>query len=301
MDGEFRVFFQELINAFTFMPTGSIDPKMDTFFHEHIPNLGESHQESICIALRASNHTMTARQRINPTEDIQTFLVLTARQNNRLVVFSLLRPYPSQLRMKTKTGLVLKHNSLVIGAVQNDLEFFLSRLGMLAPLSWLPVHIYRLVVSMKIPTHEGESGHDALVLLPDDTALDTQQRRLHPTGLWPIQNPSVTFQALSLNLFCNFDLIGMAFLDAPYPPPSPYLHYWHDEPISQRSTGTNQTSPLPLWFSIPIESTTTQQSEYLPRHLELTPPSPTASLVLLAGLLFLMHAYITSRIMITSI
>ena len=126
MNGEFLVRFKKIINTFTLMPTGPINPKMNPFFWKHMPDVRQRRQESICVAFRASNHTMTAMKRIDPTKNIQTLLVLTAGQHKRLVVFPFLRPHPTQFRVKTETGLVLKYDDLVACPFQNGLEFFLT-------------------------------------------------------------------------------------------------------------------------------------------------------------------------------
>src|SRR4030042_7132975 len=139
-------------NPFPLVPTGLIHPeinhhllitKKDTFKHRKKP---------VGIAFFLTHHPMSARKGIDPSKDIQPFVMLALCQDQRL--FSFLHPNPSQLGMKTKPRFVRKKEGSFSLTSLGRQEFFLRSSETPPPLALWLEHNGKSAAAKKTLIHE---------------------------------------------------------------------------------------------------------------------------------------------------
>ncbi len=159
------------------MPAGLIHPKIN---HHSITKKDrlEHRQESIGIAFCLTHHPMSARNGIDPSKDIQPFMMLALRQNQRLLSF--LHPNPPQLRMKTKPCFIRKKEDSFPLTSLGRQEFFLRSSETPPPLPLWLEHNGKSVVSKKTLIDESSAGLDALSIELHEPVPGTLRPPPHP-------------------------------------------------------------------------------------------------------------------------
>ena len=80
---EGRIFSKKRLHSCTFMPSGIVYPKVDGLSFEAIANLPQHLNKSIGIAADPLHDSMCSLDKINPSKDIQSLLMLTPGINKR--------------------------------------------------------------------------------------------------------------------------------------------------------------------------------------------------------------------------
>src|SRR5574341_573610 len=229
-------------------------------------------EKTFGVATSTTNHSMTPKDRINPTEDIQALLVLASGMHHRLVGSTALTPHAPQPGMKTETRFIFKDYDLIMDTVSNQLKFFLTSFGSFLPLSARPARTHKGVALAHIPTHAVTSGHDVHESSPDGSASDTPPPQCRPTGPVRFQRPLATSGERVPRRVCRKRSIVRADQGALDLHPWPFLLDWHGEPILLRSIGTVQTILRLGLSAIPIKSKVVRQCECRPTHQGQFPP-----------------------------
>ncbi len=130
MDMAKGVFKKKRFHPGPLMPAGIVHPEIDDLPLEATEDPLQHLQEAVGIPLHPLHDPVPTLQRIDPSEDVQPKLMLTASIDERPTSF--LGPHPTQLRMQRKARFVLKedHPSLVS---QRQEEFFYPPPGMVLP------------------------------------------------------------------------------------------------------------------------------------------------------------------------
>lgn len=137
MDSNMPVCFTKNLDLFSFMPSWAIYPQIDDFVFESMCNVLKEGKKAFRIARIALRHTMQTIYRINPTNNIQTLLMLAGRINDGLL-FPFFRPHSSKLWMQGKTRLISKKNHSILNPFLDHVKFFLMKCGTLSLLSSMP-------------------------------------------------------------------------------------------------------------------------------------------------------------------
>jgi hypothetical protein len=107
------------------MPTSRIHIKCNCVLPPRSYYMSQYFEKTISITMSRTNHSMTPINRIYPAKYVESFLMLAASPNHRLVFCTTLVPHTTQLWMKAKSSLILKDQNLFSRPVMNGLEFFL--------------------------------------------------------------------------------------------------------------------------------------------------------------------------------
>ena len=191
-------------NPFPLMPTGLIHPEINHHSLITKKDILEHRKKSVGIAFFLTHHPMSAPDGIDPSKDIQPFVMLALRQDQRL--FSFLHPNPSQLGMKTKPRFIRKkENSFSLTSFYRQ-EFFLRSSETPPPLpSWLE-HNGKSVAAKKTLIDESIAELDAPSIEPRESAQDTLPPPPHPTGfasnpvLWKLKKIGVKPSKFNLQI-----------------------------------------------------------------------------------------------------
>jgi len=124
IDNQLAVLRDEFIHPCAFVPTSMIHPKVNHHSIEAIENISEQGQESIGISFFLLQHPMSASDRVNPTENIEAFMMLTFGQHKGLG--TLFSPDSPQLRMQTKPCLIREKKNHFPFASSYLQEFFFT-------------------------------------------------------------------------------------------------------------------------------------------------------------------------------
>jgi hypothetical protein len=98
------VFGKEIGHSWAFVPAGMINPEFDTDRFVPIQDGPKHAEEANRIAPFLFDHPMLSTQRVDPTENVETLVMLALGQNNGLG--SPFAPDSAQLWMETKPCLV---------------------------------------------------------------------------------------------------------------------------------------------------------------------------------------------------
>ena len=110
-------------NPFSLMPAGLIHPKLNQHSLITKKDILEHGNKTVGIPFFLTYHPMSASDGIHPSKDIEPFVMLALRQDQRL--FSFFHPDPPQLGMKAKPCFVgKKENSFPLTSIDRQ-EFFL--------------------------------------------------------------------------------------------------------------------------------------------------------------------------------
>ena len=133
----------KMSNSFSFMPSRIVNPQFNSYLSHMLKKVLKKQKKSDSIAFFRSHHPMFPTDRINPTEYIQSFMMLASRHYRRLCSF--FAPYTAKLRMDRKTRFISEQYHFSRYAGPYELKFFLScghvRQHLLGRLS---ISIYRL-------------------------------------------------------------------------------------------------------------------------------------------------------------
>src|SRR4030043_882290 len=139
-------------NPFPLMPTGLIHPKINHHSLITKKDILEHGKKSVGIPFFLTHHPMNAPDRIDPSKDIQPFMMLALRQDQRLLSF--LHPNPSQLGMKTKPRFIRKKEDSFSFTSLGRQEFFLRSSDTPPPLPLWLEHNGKNVCSKKTPIQQ---------------------------------------------------------------------------------------------------------------------------------------------------
>ena len=167
-------------NPFPLMPTGLIHPEINHHLLITKKDTLKHRKKSVSIAFFLTHHPMSARKGIDPSKDIQPFVMLALCQDQRLLSF--LHPNPSQFGMKTKPCFVRKKEESFSLTSLGRQEFFLRSFETPPPLpSWLE-HNGKSVAAKKTLIDESIAELDAPSIEPHESAPDTRPLQPHPIG-----------------------------------------------------------------------------------------------------------------------
>jgi hypothetical protein len=292
IDNQLAVLRDEFLHPSAFVPTSMIHPKVNHHSIESIENISEQGQESIGISFFLLQHAMSASDRVNPTENIEAFMMLTFGQHKGLG--TLFSPDPPQLRMQTKPCLIREKKNHFPFASSYLQEFFLPSCETPQPLAlWLERN-GKLVAAMKTPAAESTAGLAALLIVPHGLSQDILPQQFHPSGFASGQ----ILWGLSLRLSLNpSEFVGQGGRDdqaASSPLTPKALAHLLCESISPHSSGLNQTA----WQFVMI-STLAKVEAWRQYVVQSTPlvfslPSPKGFHVLLICWLLLMLSWYSS-------
>lgn len=178
---------QEGSNLFAFMPFGAIDIQPDLISLKLTIKLPETIEESIPVTLGTSQHSHLAQQGCNPTEDIQSFLMLTGGEHPQSAAN--LAPSSAKTRVQCKTCLIFKDDGLL--SCQRS-EFFLKCDEISSHLRPAPADTCTLIVSSGSPVDASTTGPDVPSGVFQIDFSSGPPRSDHPTGLGSDQIPQAT-------------------------------------------------------------------------------------------------------------
>lgn len=118
------MFFTKISDSIPLMPPRSIYLKINQFIFKSSDYMREKLYKTIRISFFMFDYPMPAGHRINPTGNIDSFLMLAARINNRLLL-PFFKPNSSKFGMQTKSCHIGKKNNPVLNSFLNHQEFFL--------------------------------------------------------------------------------------------------------------------------------------------------------------------------------
>jgi len=229
-------------NLFAFMPPGTIDIQPDFITLKPTIELLETIEESIPVALRTSQHSHLAQHGRNPTENIQSFLVLAGGEHPQSSAN--LAPSSANTRMQSKTRLIFKDDGFLI--CQRS-EFFLNCDEISSHLRSAPADTCTLIFSSGSPVDASTTGPDGPLALFQIAFSSGLPRSDHPNGLGSDQIP----QAISPDVLP----IGAELVRS-------------NEPVAQVSSPVSATLDL---FHSPCASTSSS-SDASTRALQLSIP-----------------------------
>lgn len=229
-------------NLFPFVPISSIYIQPDFISFKLAIQLAETSEEALSISLGTSQHSHPSQQRSNPTENIQSFVMLAGGGNPQpLADFT---PPSAQTGMQRKTGLIFKNNCFLSS---QSPEFFLTWNEIFGRLRCAPEDTNIQLASSGILTDASMTEPDVFsdgfqIDFPDEPL-----RLVHPTGFDSDQIPPATF--LNVPPTCD-ELVESIELDAPASLQAsgiPYLVHSLCASTDLSSDGSNQA----LRISIP--------------------------------------------------
>ncbi len=175
---------QEGSNLFPFMPTGAVDIQPDLIPLKPTIKLPETIEESIPVPLRTSQHSHLAQQGCNPTENIQSFLMLTGGEHPQSATN--LAPSSAKTRVQRKTSLIFKDDGLLI--CQRS-EFFLKCDEISSHLRSVPADTCTLIFSSGSPVDASTTEPDGPSGVFQIDFSSGQPTSDHPSGLGSDQIP----------------------------------------------------------------------------------------------------------------
>ena len=231
-------------NPFSFMPAGLIHPEIN----QHPPvtkkNSLDHCEKSISIAFFLTYHPMSARKGIDPSKNIQPFVMLTLRQDHRLISF--LHPDPPQFGMKTKPGFIRKKEDSFSLTSLGRQEFFLLSSEIPPPLPWWLEHSGKSVAAKKILTGASIAELGAPSIEPRDSVQDIRRRPLRPNGYAsnPMSGGSFLTPSPKLSVSLGQHGTGAPAVSLALPPRLPFHLSFGS--ISPRSSELDQKGGQPV-------------------------------------------------------
>ena len=120
---EAAVFRKKICNSRAFVPTGLINPELDTDLFVSIQYFPEHAQKAISVPFFLLHHPMLSTHWVDPTEDVETLAMLALGQNKWLS--SLFAPNSAKLRMETKPRLIREQDHALALTPLDCQEFFM--------------------------------------------------------------------------------------------------------------------------------------------------------------------------------
>jgi hypothetical protein len=114
---------KKLNHSIPFVPFSLINPEINHSLSITTKDLFKGIQESIGIPAFLTDHSMPSIDRIHPTKNIKTLMMLALGQDQRL--FTLLYPDPTKLGMEAKSRLIKKEHHTFTFTSGNLEDFFL--------------------------------------------------------------------------------------------------------------------------------------------------------------------------------
>jgi hypothetical protein len=176
-----RMTFQKETHSFALMPGSSVHVKLDIITGKLLPDMLQDCQETICITLDSSDESLLARQRGNPTKQIEPRAVLAGSRDAKALPF--LGPATPQARMKAKTGFVLKYDNFFR---LQSLQFFLTPVETRGHLSFEPERRHSWPVSGGNPNDASSSVPGGLLASHQNVPSGRLPGSVHP--MQPVAN-----------------------------------------------------------------------------------------------------------------
>ena len=281
----------ETVDSTAPVPSCPIDPEVDSVAFPRSHDVGKYREKSIRVSVRCAGHAMASMHRIDPSENIQPLLVLTARGNHRLLRCTTLPPHSTQLRMKAKSCLILEEDDLLAWSGTKGLKFFLTQSERFSPPSMTPERIDRRAASRYIPVHAITPEPDAHECSRHGNVSDIPPQQDRPSERVGYRSPWGTLGVPSPDRACTSRSSVKGDQGALGLRPSLYLLRWHVGSTLRRSTATAPTAPRPGSSAIPRGSATARRYEYRPRLPEQSLPTSRAFPASLVCSLFEVRAY----------
>jgi plasmid maintenance system antidote protein VapI len=269
------LFEQKGIDGLPFVPPRIIYPEVNDLSFEAGQDLLKEFEETTGITFNGFHQTMKAVQRINPSKEIQSLLVLTAGVHVGLDAS--LDPDPSQFWMHAEARFILKKKHSLPSTLDHQVEFFLASCENFVSLLPTLERTDRSVVLKNTPTCESSAAHDAHGWLSDGVALDILRPLPHPTSLWispPVSESWTGFCPIPLAPSRQYEQVVRI---EGGPRSMPTLSGWHFLSNSLPQDGLNRRVPQPEWTSTQIASANTLQYESLSMPQESSQLFPTTT------------------------
>lgn len=194
-------------NLFPFVPFSDIYIQPDLISLNLAIQLAETSEEALSIPLGTSQHPHLSQQRSNPTENIQSFVMLAGSGNPQpLADFT---PPSAQTGMQRQTGLIFKNNCFLSS---QSPEFIITWNEIFGRFRCAPEDTNTQLASSGILTDASMTEPDVFSNGFQIDFSDGPLRSAHPTGLDSDQIPPATF--LNVPPTC-VELVESIELDAP--------------------------------------------------------------------------------------
>ena len=272
MDIESTLFEEKGIDTLPFMPPGIIHPEVNDLSFEAGQDFFKEFEEPTGIAFNGLHQTMKTVQRIYPSKEVQSLLVLAA--SIHVGLDASLDPDPSQFGMHAKARFILKENNSLPSTLDHQVEFFLTSYENSVSLLPMLERSGRSVALENIPTCESTAAHGAHGWLSDGVSLDILRPSPHPTWLWVSRLASETWTRFCPILSAPLRQYGQVVRGEADPQSMPTPSGWHSLSISLLQDDLDRRVPQPEWTSSPITSASTLQYESLSRRQESSQPFP---------------------------
>ncbi|KKU11436.1 MAG: hypothetical protein UX17_C0078G0001 [Parcubacteria group bacterium GW2011_GWC2_45_7] len=250
------MFFQELPDRITLMPTCSVDIQPNGVAAKPTIEVLQHLEKSFPVTAFRLNHPGAAQKRSHPTGNIQALLMLAGCRN--LQPFAYKRPTAAQSRMQSKSPFVLKDNSFLS---PQRFEFFLSSWRVSSRPRPLLEDRHGWLASNDTRTDASSTGPDGLSALSQTAAVYgpptwgrpighgsiRTSEAIPPNDAQSVQQSSASYEGDGLSAFSEPGLLLRPCL-----PPAPSGLYSSDsgrEPL-RSSPAAAPPAPKGGWLSL---------------------------------------------------